>query len=188
MPISVTVVTEPDRLKDLEDTWNRFIHNNATNPFFLTGFVNQLMAFRRSKGWSPMLLVLFIDRTLVGIAPLMTMAKFGIRSVRFLHGEDLSPDFILDANYRELCIRSIVKFVFDVLHCQFMSLTLPAESPNLNILKDVCKQIDLYLQINDASTHRIVPIQCSWDEFQLSKGHHFGKHVKQMEKRLHQLG
>lgn len=164
----------------------------SKNPFFLSGFVDQFMGFYRSKGWDPLVLVISADKMIVGIASLMAKKNFGVRFVKFLSKSWFSPDFIVDEEYRETCMTSILDFLFNILRCQFVDLILPAESPNLRILKQKCEanKIDFCAKRGRWADmrHSIIPTECTWDEFKSLRGKNFRKKFKKIERNLDRSG
>ena len=188
MKVSIDVVQEFSKLREIEDVWNGLINKYGKNPFFLTGFVKQFMGFYRSKQWAPLPLVVSTDDVIAGIAPMMTRKKFGVRTVKFLSKFVFSPDFVLNNQHRQTHISSILDFLFKILRCQFVDLTLPAESPNLRILKQMCKAKRIYFWANPHMGHCIIPIQYTWDEFEKRKGYNFRRRFKRLERKLDQAG
>jgi len=148
------------------------------------------MEFYRSRGWAPLVLVILADNMIVGIAPLITKRKFGVRFVRFVGRSWFPPDFIVEDQYREICLSHALDFLFRTLRCQFVELILPAESPNLRVLKHLCihkaKTIDFCTK--PAIGHCIIPIDRTWDEFKASRGRNFRRKFKKIERHLDQAG
>lgn len=188
MTVSIHVVPEFSKLHEIEAVWNKLINKYGKNPFFLTGFVKQFMEFYRSKEWTPLPLVISTDDVITGIAPLMIRKKFGVRTVKFLSKFAFSPDFILNDQYRQTHIASILDFLFKTLRCQFVDLTLPAESPNLRIVKQMCKAKRIYFWANPHMGRCIIPVQYTWDEFKKRKGYNFRRRFKRLERKLDRAG
>jgi len=173
---------------EIEDLWNKLIDKCSKNPIFLFEFVRQYMEFNGSKEWTPLVLVVSIDDMIVGVAPLITKREFGVRFVRFLFKSWLSPDFIVEDQYREICIGHILNFLFRTLQCQFVELTLPAESRNIRILKQKCKAFGIHFCTRSAMGHYIIPVDCTWDEFVASRGKYFAQRFRRMERHLDRAG
>lgn len=192
MAFLIRVITDPNQLLEIEGFWNTLVNKTSENPIFLSGFIKQFMEFYRSNGWSPWFLVISIDKIIVGIAPLMTKKKFGVRFAKFLSESYFSPDFIADDRHRERCIALTLNFLFKTLRCQFVDLTLPAESSNLQILKQKCKAKRIYfctkrLRWADMR-HSIIHIRDTWDKFKSLRGKNFRKKFKKIERDLDQAG
>ena len=192
MTLLIRVIPDPSELPEIEGVWNILINKCSKNPIFLSGFIKQFMEFYRSKGWTPLVLVISADKTIVGIAPLMTKKRFGVRFVKFLSKSWFSPDFIIDEQYRENCIAHILDFLFKTLKCQFVDLTMPAESQNLQILKQKCKANRIYFCTKRGSwadmSHCIIPVGCTWDDFKRLRGRNFRRRFKKIERNLDRVG
>jgi len=188
MTVSVNVIPEFSELLKIEVAWNESINKYGKNPFFLTGFVKQSMESYRSKGWTPLPLVISANDIIGGIVPLMTRKRFGVRTVKFLSRNWLSPDLILDDQYRQTYASYILDFLFKTLRCQFVDLTLPVESPNLQILKQMCEAKRIYFWVNPYMGHCIIQIQHTWDEFEKQRGYNFRRRFKRLERKLSQAG
>jgi hypothetical protein len=132
-------------------------------------------------------LVISDDNTIVGAAPLITK-KFGIQFAKFVGGAWFPRDFIVEDQYRETCIAHILDFLFKTLRCQSVEFTLPAESPNLRILKQKCKASRIYFSANLATGHCIISVDCSWDEFEASRGKNFRRRFKKIGRHLNKAG
>lgn len=182
------MISNPDRLLEIEDGWNRLVGKCSKNPFLFTGFVKQLMEFNRSKRWTPLVLFISADNKIVGLVPLKTKKKFGFRFVSFFSKSWLSPNFIVDEQYAEICIAHSVDFLFRSLQCQFVDLTLPAESPNLRIIKQECDAKGIHFCTIPTMGHRIIPVKCTWDEFKKSKGKKFRCEFRSIERKLDRAG
>jgi CelD/BcsL family acetyltransferase involved in cellulose biosynthesis len=173
--ISIRAVSDPEMFATIGDEWNRVIRECGENPFMLAELLAQFMRLRLREGWHPLLLVLSVNEVPVGVAPLMTRKHFGLRFTRFLLAAYLSPDFALEDRYRKQCIEQIVQYVFQKLQSDLLDLTLPAESPNGELLKVQCESGNLHYQVrkNAPLGHRLVPIYPSWDTFLSSQRHDF---------------
>ena len=86
MTVNIHVISDFNGLLEIEDSWNEFIYAYSKNPFFFSGFVKQFMEFNSSRGWSTLVFVVYANNTIVGIVPLVTKKKFGVRFVKFLSG------------------------------------------------------------------------------------------------------
>jgi len=186
--VSISAISDPNKLLKIEGVWNTLIHKYNKNPIFLSGFVKQFMGVNRSKGWVPLVLVISADEMIVGIVPLMIKKKFGLCFVKFLFKSWLSPDFIVDDQYRETCIARTLDFLFKTLRCHFADFTVPAESLNLQILKQKCKAKRIYFCTIPAMGHYIIPVGCAWDEFKKLRGKKFRQDLRRIERLLDRAG
>jgi hypothetical protein len=146
------------------------------------------MNSNRLGGYTPILLIFSADNKMVGIAPLMTTRKFGVRFIRPLNKNWYSPDFIIDDRYRETCIAKTIEVVFKRLHCQYVELIFPVESPNLRILKQTCNDKKIYCWSKPDMGHCIIPIEKTWDEFIKARGWNFRRRFRRIEKKLNTAG
>jgi CelD/BcsL family acetyltransferase involved in cellulose biosynthesis len=186
--ISVRAVSDPEMVAAFGDEWNRVVRECGANPFLLTELLVQFMRLRVREGWHPLLLVLSVDGVPVGVAPLMTQKRFGLRFTTFLLRGSFSPDFALEDRYRGQCIEQIVEFVFQKLQSDLLELTLPAESPNGGLLKAECESRKLNYQVQENGGHRLVPIYPNWDAFLSSQRHDFRRHINGMKRKLDRAG
>ena len=173
--ISIRAVSDPEMLAAIGEDWNRVVRECGANPFMLAELLVQFMRLRVREGWRPLLLVFSVDGVPVGVAPLMTRKRLGLRFTRFLLAPWVSPDFALEDRYRAQCIEQIVQFVFQKLESDLLELTLPAESPNGGLLKLECesRMLHYHIQKSYAFGHRLVPIYHGWDAFLSSQRHDF---------------
>ena len=199
--ISVRAFSDPDMFATIGEDWNRIIRECGANPFMLAEFLVEFIRLRVREGWHPLLLVLSADGVPVGVAPLMTRKRFGLRFTRFLLVPWLSPDFALEGQYRIECIKQIVQFVFQESQGDLLELTLPAESPNRDLLKEECELRTLHYEVlkKTSQGHRLVQIHPSWDAFLSSLKHDFRSargglvehqspvNVKQLKHRMKQI-
>ena len=136
MMIKVRVISDSKELRDIRDLWDRFVEMQADNPNLLSAFVERSIEVGRSDGWTPLLLMILADEVVVGLAPLMTKRKFGIRYARFV----TSAYFVASEGYREICVSRTLDYLFRALRCHFVRLTLPATSCcttvlNMNVMR-----------------------------------------------------
>lgn len=188
LTVSVRVISNSDGLLEIEDSWDSLVGKHSENPLCLSGFIKQFMEFHRSRGWTPLLLAISADNAIVGIAPLITKKKFGIRFVKFLSKSWLSPDFIVGNQYRQTCIAHTLRFLFNTLRCQLVDLTLPAESSNLPILKQKCKAHNIHFFTRPDIGHCIIPVEHTWDEYKTLRGRNFRRKFKKIERNLDRAG
>jgi len=186
--VSVHVISDSNALSKIESAWNALTTTCSNNPFLLSGFVKQYMEFNHSKGWTPLVLAMSVGDKLVFASSLRTEKKLGVRFATFLSKSWLSPDFIVDNQYQEACMEYFLDFLFNTLHCKIVDLILPAESPNLQILKQKCKAKSISFFTIPAIGHMIIPVNRTWDEFRNSRTRNFRKKFKKIEQNLSQAG
>jgi hypothetical protein len=190
MNLSICAISDPNKLSEFQERLDAFIIEKSTNPFILSAFIKQKMESNLPKGSIPLILILTIQKKIVGVAPLLISKKLGIRLANFLFDFYFSPDFLFDPAYRELCMQNCVSFIFDHLGCRFADLHLPVESQNLKILEQICKsnQISIFKENHEYLNHSIIPIVGTWDDFQKSRGTNFRHHFRSIEKKLSVAG
>lgn len=188
MTATIRVISFPNELRKVEGNWNILIKKCGKNPLCLSGFIKQFMQFNRSRGWTPLILVISTGDTIMGISPLTTKKILGVRFVKFLSGFRVSSSFIVDNQYQEICMAYTLYFLFRILRCQFVELTLPAESPILPILKQNCKTESIYFSAKPTKGHCVIPIRFTWDEFIKLKNHSFRSDLKRMQSNLDRAG
>jgi CelD/BcsL family acetyltransferase involved in cellulose biosynthesis len=183
--ISTCVVSDAAKLRRIENEWNKFVSSHSANPFLLSGFVKEFIKTGMEKGWAPMLLVLSVDNVIAGIAPLAIKTKFGVRLAKFLLTPSLFPDFVLDAQYRTMCIDYSCDFLFREMKCELATLTLSQESP---ILESLRNQKNLLVSETPAMGHLVLHVECDWSEFEKSRGKKFRQDFRRAERNLDRLG
>jgi CelD/BcsL family acetyltransferase involved in cellulose biosynthesis len=181
---SISVI--PDELEKSGNDWNEFIRRSGANPFLFSGFVKEIMALNRARGWSPLLLSVIKDRRIIGVAPLMTRVRYGIRQATLL--PTFFADLAFEDPYRELCIRLVLEYVFQRVHCAVLHLTLPAESPNVDMLRVSCERSGTSCYVHPTSGHTIIRVEGTWNEFQQARGRNFRKYFRALDRRFHRSG
>jgi hypothetical protein len=172
--------------KDLD----AFSYNCSKNPFIFSPFIKYAMQSNIHKGWIPTVLVSRTEQKIIGFAPLLLKQHIGVRVATSLLKFWLSPDFIIDDEYRENALTHILYVLLKKMRCKSISLYLPAESPNLQVLERACiiNGIAFRKKTEQQFGHRVIPIQCSWDDFQKARGGSFRQRFRRMERRLNDVG
>ncbi len=184
--IKVQVTSNPDQT--IEGNWNDLVSHSSENPFLLRSFVLQIMKSSYSTDYSGLVLVFSYEEKIIGIVPLMERKRFGVRYVKFTNKFVYSPDLIVDDKNRKILISLVLNFLFKNLNCKFVEFSLPIESPTFNILKEQCKAKGIIFKVAFEMGHRILPVSCSWNEFQSLRGKNFRQQFKKAEKKLDQAG
>ena len=187
MKVSIRVIQNYNGLHDIERAWNTLIDQCSDGPILLSGFVEQFINFNSSSGWAPLLLAISVDGKLVGISPLKVKRTFGFRLVKFLP-KLFSQDFVIKSQYREICISHTLDFLFKTLKSQLVKLTLPGESLNLQILKQKCRANGIQFGTKPEMGHRILPVECTWEEFEAFRGGNFKRKFKKIARNLDRAG
>jgi hypothetical protein len=143
-------------------------------------------------GWTPQLLVMNVDGRLVGGAALKMRGVLGGRSATLLLPRNYGADFLVDPHHRDAFVRNALRFIFEKLRCQEIDLTMPSESPNLALLKEISKSLGLQdsnppLRA-DLREHSVIEVKGTWDEFQKRRGINFVRRYKEIERLLRRAG
>jgi hypothetical protein len=188
LKISIEVISDLNKLDKIEHKWNMLISSCSKNPFLLSGFIKQFMKFNTSKGWTPLVLTISVDNKIVGISPLKIKRIIGIRFAKFLSTAWFLPDFVSNDQFREICLSHTLIFLFRILRCQIVDLTLPADSSSLRIIKQECESSRIRFYIRREMGRRILPVRCTWSEFRASRSGDFRRKFKRLEQNLDRLG
>jgi CelD/BcsL family acetyltransferase involved in cellulose biosynthesis len=184
MMIKVRVISDSKELRDIRDLWDRFVDMQADDPNLLSAFVERSIELGRSDGWTPLLLMILADEVIVGLAPLLTKRKFGIRYARFV----TSTYFVASEGYREICVSRTLDYLFRALRCHFVRLTLPATSCYTTVLKHECHEKRIHLAQDEGTGQSIIAVKGTWDEFTRSRGKKFLQDIRRTERNLGRMG
>ena len=186
--LDIRVISSSNEIAQMESDWNALVKTSCDNPFLLSEFARQIANSKLSTGWAPLVLIMSARGNIVGISPFMTKMKFGVRFVKFVYRSTLSPDFITFDQHREACIARTLEFLFKTLKCKFADFSLPVESPNFRILKQQCKANKIQLWTTCEMGHRILPVNCTWNEFESMKRKNFRSQYKKIRRKLDKAG
>jgi CelD/BcsL family acetyltransferase involved in cellulose biosynthesis len=184
--ISVRVISDTKGILQIKREWNVLVGNSCRNPFLLSEFVKEFIESRQ-KGWAPLVLVVSFKNAIIGIVPLMIRQKFGVRSVR-IPNPPFYSEFIIEEQYREVCIESIVDFLFKTLKCKFADFTLPSDSSNFGSLLSQCQARRIHFKTLPEMGRRIIHLRCTWTEFEAEQGKRFRNEMKRIERNLTKVG
>lgn len=186
--LSLKAITDVSKFLEIESAWNNFIKGHSDNPFLLSGFVRQFIDFYQAQGWVSALLVFSVNHMIVGIAPLRMRTNSGIRFAKLLLIPSYFPDFVLEEQYRQPCIDLAFDFLFNILNCQFVYLTLTSESATFPSLKRSREDRRMRFFTKREMGHYTISITYSWDDFEKSKGKRFRRDFRTTERRLNSIG
>lgn len=184
--VSIRVISEPSSIFQMERVWNSLVKRSSENPFLLSGFVEQFIESNGFKGWAPLIIVISADNRIIGIAPLMAKKKFGVQCVRFLHSHWFSPDFIFQDQYRETCMAGTLDFLFRILKCKFAILSLPEDSQNFRVLRQLSRLNKIHFCTQPIMGHCVLPRNSTWTEFERFRGKI--SYFKKIERKLDRAG
>lgn len=183
--LTVHVLRSASEILASEEPIDAFLKTWSQNPLLLKGFISQFMNSTRTRGWTPLYLIMKDDEKIVGTAPLMTKTQFGFRYAEFLPEDWLAPDFVIDSQFRDAFIHGIFEYLFGRLNCHFVKFNLPLESPNVKPVADRCRAEGDGFSIYNQSSHCAIPVDCGWDEFEGRKGRR--RKIRQIERKLDQI-
>jgi CelD/BcsL family acetyltransferase involved in cellulose biosynthesis len=186
--IEVQLILKPDDILEIESAWNDLVGQSCENPFMLSSFVSQVIRQNWSEDNAPLILVFSYKKKIIGVAPFMTKKTFGVRSLEFVNKAAVSPDLIINSQYREICIAQMFDFLFKKLNCKFVDLPLPFESPNMQIIKEQCKVKGIGFSVSPEMGHLVLPIACSWTEFESARGKNFRHRFRKVKRKLDEAG
>lgn len=184
--LSVTVISDPFRVLELKKDLDTFVSEWSRNPFLFSGFLSQFMSSNRLTGWTPFLFVAKADEKIVGTAPLMIRKKLGMQFARFFPNFWFSPDFVVNEQYRNAFMICLVEYLVKYISCRFACFDMPVFSQNLKTLEQYSKVNGISFFTKNQLGHCVLPVECSWDEFQEKKGRR--RIVRQIERKLNQIG
>lgn len=184
--VTIRVISDTKDVLQIEHEWNTLVNKSSNNPFLLSEFAKQFIK-HSPKGWTPMILTISHNRTIIGIAPLKTRKNLTGRYVDFLHPPWCS-EFIFHDQYKDTCIKYTFDFLFDTLNCKFASFTLSSGSPTLKLLNQQCKLRKIHLETAPEMGRRIIPIQSTWTKYGASRTKKFRKELKRIERNLNKTG
>lgn len=189
MTVPLRVISNPVDLFRIKDEWDAFIREHCNNPFFLYTFVSKFMDLD-FRSQSPLILFALENNKIIGIALFCVKKVFNLLRVTFLFQPHFSPDFIIDDMYKEKFLKSVVKFLSSNLKCQFIDLTLPSESSNVDVLEKICRNDMIYFRkcLTYELGHCVLPIKGSWDEFEKLRGGNFRRRFRRIESKMEKEG
>jgi hypothetical protein len=187
--LSTIVITDPTEL-DKENNLDDFIESYSNIPFIFSSFIKNAMLQKTRKNQIPTVVIVKLDKEIVGLAPLLLKQRVGIRYCESLFDFWSSLDFVINDKYRKTVINHILNLIFKHLRCKYSVLHFSYESPNLEDFNQIGMLTRLlYLEAEDPSLdYWTIPVNCSWDEFQKSKGRYFRKKLRSIERKLNAAG
>jgi hypothetical protein len=189
MKLSTTVITSPSAF-DTENELDDFTEGYSDTPFMFSSFLKNAMYQKIHKNQIPTVVLFKINKKIIGVAPLLLKQRAGVRYCEPLFDFWSSLEFVINDKYRQTVINYIPNLIFKQLRCKYLSMHFSCESPNLKGFKRICmlpkfhsfEMKDPYLD------HWIIQVNCSWAEFQKSKGRFFGKEFRLVERKLNVAG
>ncbi len=189
MRTTTELITRVERMESLENDLTAFLDNYTSTPFLLYPFLKNKMKNIPNDS-SPLILVVKHSDEIIGLAPLLLKQRFGFREVTSLLKPTGSPDIISREEHREDALKSVLFVLLKKIRCKMVNLTLPAESKNLEILKQICRssRISFLESTEQTMNHCIIPVNCPWIDYQKALSRKYRHTIKKKERRLSLLG
>jgi hypothetical protein len=189
MKLTTIFITDPVALHK-ENNLDDFIESYSNIPFMFSSFMKNAMLQKTHNNQIPTIVIVKLNKEIIGVAPLLLKQRIGIRYCESLFEFWASSDFVINGKYRKTVINHILNLIFKQLRCKYSVLHFSYESPNLEDFKQICKLTKVHcLETKDPSLdHWIIPVNCSWVEFQKSKGRYFRKKFRSIERKLNAAG
>jgi hypothetical protein len=190
MHISTEVINSPVEFSKIAAETDVFLEKHSENPFMLSQFIKPAMRLNTRPNHVPAVLVSRANGEIIGVSQVLFRRFLGFQAVTFLLKDSLSPDFVFESSYRKEALAHIVNLLLKKMKCHSLSLTFPVESPNLPTLDQLCHRDKIYhnREISLAKGHRVLPICCSWADFQKKQGRNFRKRFRVAERDLDRAG
>jgi CelD/BcsL family acetyltransferase involved in cellulose biosynthesis len=177
------------QFEKIEKEVDDFVWKWSDNPFFSSAFIKGGAKLSSSRGWDPLIVVIYDSNGIVGFTPLATRNRFGIRLAQFLYGPNFLMDIVVDDEHDEVCISQVLRILTKVLKCKFVDLTFSAESKTLKIIEKFSRAEHVYFATDAAAFggHRVVPVTSKWEEFVKMRGKKFRAEAKRVERKVGEL-
>lgn len=187
MSLFINVVSEVKTLAKMQESWDVFASKHSDNPFVLCKFI-EMSAKYGLQGWTLQLIIGRANDRIVGIAPLMTSEKLGMRVATFVLPPYNSPDFLIDEQFGMEFIKRVVDYLFETLKCKVADLTFPAESKSMLSFQEICRTKRIHFFTEPYIGRRIIEVRCNWEQFENLKGGRFRRQFRRNERRLNKAG
>lgn len=184
--LSFQVISNPNEIISIKRDWNKLVDTSCNNPFLYCEFVKEFFKLK-SKFESPLILIIYNHDKLVGIAPLVSKTKFGIRSASFSNPSWCS-NFIIDKQFMDTIIPNIIDFLFKTLNYKYADFVLSHDSPECSLLIEHCKARRIHVKNEVEMGRRIVPINCTYSEFLATQKKKDRKEMRRVERILFSSG
>jgi hypothetical protein len=188
--MAIVAITSIGELERIATQWDSFVIEQGPNPFFLSGYLKQLMVLCRKDRWSPVLLVRTFGPEVTGIAAFKTKRTLGVRTAEFLLQFPYSPDFLASSQHRQSFIMECLDFLVCELGCQLIELVLPDHSPNVTVLNrwSASRGIAFWKLPPRLMAHAVLPVQGTYDDFSRARGKNFNRRHSKIERKLREVG
>jgi hypothetical protein len=182
------VISGSGELRKREVDMASFLRCHSDNPFLLGEFIDIFTQARDLKQNIPLVIMLYADDNIQGIAPLAIHKRFGLASVQFLEPSYFSPDLVFANENSQRCAEDIVHLLFKKMNTHILDLTFEADSPNLSLITQQFKRQGIRFLTQQSERHSILRTSGTWEEFSKSRGRNFRKKMKKIVKHLKLAG
>lgn len=184
----IRVLKSIEEVCHIKEQLNDFIIRNSENPYYLYSFIEQFYGSAIKLKEEPLILIGFDNGKIIGIAPLSICQGKTFRIAKFLTGRDFDSDFVVEEKYRNQFIRLIVNFLFNNTGCNFIDFTMPTKTANEAVLKKVNTELGNYHITFPSEGHAVLSIRGTWPQYEKSRGRHFRKSFRSIERKMSLLG
>jgi hypothetical protein len=165
---------------DLFDTYS---------PFTSYGFIQESIDKSRNHRWTPLiLLVTGENEEFMGLFFFKTKKILNLRICQFLLEPYFSPDFILDPDYRNICIEKVMEYLITTVNCQMVSLSFLENTPNISIVQRYCDNHRLLHFMVLGNGTNIHHVKGNWSEFEQSLSRNRKHKFRKIERGFNELG
>ena len=187
MEVSLQVITDFNHLLGIEDNWNQQLNNSADNPFLFSRLLSEFMRLWEQAGWTPIVISFWLNNKIVGVVPLKLKKAFFSYDVHTLNDELYSDIFLCD-EFRNDCLNQLLDFLFEKLKCRSFSITLNKRLPNIEILRNVCREKGLNFLNVPYMGRACIVLENEWDVYHKSFPRNVRKNFRRIENNLNRLG
>lgn len=156
-------IVKHDNYDQLENEWDRILKTNPTNTIFLTQWWQKTWYRHFIGERTPLLLTIYDQKEVVGIAPLMLEGK----TIRFMGGTDLFDyqDFLIVPGYENEVYLSIMSFINSIEWNNIVLESVPEDSPLLTELPKVILSLGLKYKLVQEDVTPGSVLQNDWDTY-----------------------
>jgi hypothetical protein len=190
MQLSARVITKPEGLTEIEDELAVFVSCNSENPFLLPSFVKTAMCLFPSPNQVPIVLIVRCDDEIIGYCPMqLNRTRFGMHAQPLL-GLIAPTSFVLRDTRSQLALELMIRLLFKKLNCKRVHFWSNNQWKHKASLVNACKssKIILFERPDPEMNHCVIPVNCSWSDYQKVRGKEFRRTLRRISLRLDALG
>jgi len=195
--LTLTMVSDFNRLESMHRDWDTFLDQLAPSPFFLLGLLRTYFSdYGAAKEWRPIAFVMSEGDRLLGLAAFRTADDYVLRRpklfrsrrVEFLLPDLLSPDFVARQEYLKEFVGRVMPVLFDRLGCQSARMTLPSGSPSALLLRQWGRSRGMTIRSEPGQRHAVLNVVGTWQQYLNSLGRKHVQNCERLERRLDEIG